>query len=187
MHRCKSFTSLLEMHQKYKGFDKAIPYNPGFYGNPFPPYETLSDDPYGIESQDPDFINIPDAQPLPPDARGPNYYCQESSTSDSETYSEYPEPVTQTDPTEQTIHLTDIKNCRETLATLSNFNGGQIGQHLKKDKGLLILPLHAVSILRLPHGSHVGNYPVLIYFPKEDLKNYPHLSNFNEAINAIYN
>ena len=130
---------------------------------------------------------LPDAQPRLPRSDGtfilPQINEEESS---SETYSEYAEPVTQTDPTEPSIHLTDIANCREALATLSSYHSGQIGQYLKNFRGLLILPLHSVSIFRMPHGRHTANYPILIYFPTNDLKQYPHLQNFNDAIGALY-
>lgn len=170
MHRSKSDTSLLTMYKEENSFGNMD----------FNPYDsdTWQDD--GMP------IIIPDAQPLPPGARGIVNLPSGDEYSESETYSEYPEPVTQTDPTEQTIHITDLSNCREVLATLSNFTSGQIGQYLKSHQGLLILPLHAVSIFRLPHGHHTGNYPVLIYYPKKDLSRYPHLENFNEAVNVLY-
>ena len=111
---------------------------------------------------------------------------QFTSDSASETESEYPEPQVATDPTESSVHMTDLKNIREVLATLSHYNGGQLGQYLKQYHGLLIMPLHGVSTIRIPHGRHVGNYPILIYYPKKPLNRYPHLENFNEAISAIY-
>lgn len=170
MRRTKSDTSLLIM--SHHGF----------------PFGNIEFNPYDSDTwQDDEMpIIIPDAQPLPPGARGAVYVPSGDEYSESETSSEYPEPVTQTDPSEQTIHITDLANCREVLATLSNFTSGQIGQYLKSYQGLLILPLHAVSIFRLPHGHHTGNYPVLIYYPKKDLNRYPHLENLNEAINVLY-
>ena len=179
------------MSQSPKGFGKADQYNYDHQSH-YIPWDTVSNDPQStfldFEDEVPfgTLITIPDAQPLPPGARGPNYYDPESQSSDSETYSEYPEPTTQTCPDEQAIHLTDLKNCRETLATLSHYTSGQIGQFLKKSKGLLCLPLHAVSVFRIPHGNHTGNYPILIYYPEKDLKYYPHLATFNEAIDVLY-
>ena len=176
MRRCKSDSSLLLMSNQ--GYN--------FGNNEFNPYDsdTWDNNQLGEENDIPFFI--PDAQPLPPGARGPYYMSDSIEESESETYSEYPEPVTQTDPTEQTVHITDLANCREVLATLSCFNNGQIGQYLKSHQGLLILPLHAVSVFRIPHGRHTGNYPILIYYPKKALDRYPHLENFNEAINVLY-
>ena len=151
---------------------------------PFDPFE--SDGPFEIQSQDPESFSFSDAQPIPPGARGPNFLPSESSDSDSVTDSEYPEPATQTCPSESSIHLTDLKNSRETLAALTNYHQGQIGQYLKQFKGLLILPLHAISVFRIPHGHHTGNYPLLIYLPEQELSQYPHLDNFNDSIKALY-
>lgn len=137
-----------------------------------------------FESQDPSQIEFTDAQILPPGAHGFTYISD--SDSDSQTYSDYPEPATLTSPNENAIHMTDLKNIREALATLSGFNGGQIGQFLKEKIGLLIMPLHAVSVLRIPHGNHVGNYPIIIYYPVQDLEKYPHLDTFNDAIKCLY-
>lgn len=190
MRRCKSDSSLSTMSKEPRGFEKAIPQYQSFYCpnnyEEMNPYDSDSwhEMVFGVENDNP--FSITDAQTLPPDARGPYNIPDGDEYSDSETYSEYPEPVTQTDPTEQTIHFTDLSNCREVLATLSNFNSGQIGQYLKSHQGLLILPLHAVSIFRIPHGHHTGNYPIIIYYPTQNLDRYPHLSNFNEAINALY-
>lgn len=146
------------------------------------------------------------AQPLPPGARGPNFYSNgqpmppfpmqpgmtfppDSSdySSGTETESEYEPPPVATDPGEPAVLVTDIKNIRQILATRVGFNGGQLGTHLKSVEGLIILPLHAVSILRIPHGRHVGNPPCLIFHPTERLENYNHLPQFQESIDILYN
>ena len=184
MRRVKSDTSLLKMSRPPRGFEKCEQIETFRFPCSFDPMDSDTWDNVGIEEQE--SFYIPDAQPLPPGARDPAYYTPESQYSDSETYSEYPEPVTQTCPDEQAIHLTDLMNTRETLATLSKFTSGQIGQHLKSHQGLLILPLHAVSILRMPHGNHTGNYPVLIFYPEEDLDNYTNLPNFTTAVDLLY-
>lgn len=190
MHRCSSDSSLLNMSRPLKGFEKFQSFTPDEsemgYRPPFSfdPMDSDSYEYFGIPSQE--SIYIPDAQPLPPGAREPAYIDHESQSSDSETYSEYPEPVTQTDPTAEAIHITDLKNARETLAALSSYSGGQIGQYLKSHKGLLILPLHALSVLRVPNGRHTGNYPLLIYYPKEGIENYPDLHDFNLAVETLY-
>lgn len=190
MRRTKSDTSFLTMSHSPKGFGKADQYNYEHQAHIFTfpcSFDPMDSDTYeNLDISSSESFYIPDAQPLPPDARDPAYYDPESQSSDSETYSEYPEPTTQTCPDEQAIHLTDLKNCRETLATLSHYSSGQIGQFLKKSKGLLCLPLHAVSVFRIPHGNHTGNYPILIYYPEKDLKYYPHLATFNEAIDVLY-
>ena len=143
----------------------------------------------------PSDFQFPDgAQPIYYDEQGnpihlppmPFTQASQETSSDSETYSEYPEPNIATDPEESSVHMCDLKSIREVLATLSHYNGGQVGQHLKQYQGLLIMPLHAVSTIRIPHGRHVGNYPIIIYFPKKPLNRYPHLDNFNEAIRSIY-
>lgn len=190
MRRIKSDTSLFLMSQSPKGFGKADQYNYDHeihyldFPCSFDPMDSDTYENFGIPPQE--SFYIPDAQPLPPGAREPAYIDPESQYSDSETYSEYPEPVTQTDPTAEAVHLTDLKNARETLAALTSYSGGQIGQYLKSHQGLLILPLHALSILRVPHGRHTGNYPLLIYYPKEGVDKYPQLDDFNTAINVIY-
>ena len=116
-----------------------------------------------------------------------NRFVTSSQVTDNEeeTYSEYPEPSTKIDESEESIHITDLGSSREMLATLTNFSGGQIGQHLKKFKGLIILPLHSISVFRMPHGRHVGNFKMIIFLP-DPKKEYPHLENFNIAVNAIY-
>ena len=191
MQRCQSDSSLLIMQRQPRGFEKCSQ-SQGFQipssQEPFPcAFDPMDSDTWdNIGTQDSQAFYYPDAQPLPPGARGPNFFPATESDSESETYSEYPEPEVRTDPTENTVHLTDLKNLREVLGTLSNYNGGQLGQHLKDYRGLLIMPLHAVSIMRIPHGRHVGNPPILIYFPKKALDRYPHLENFNESIGMVY-
>lgn len=132
---------------------------------------------------DPIYYPCPDAQILP---HHPSHESFSSTDSESETYSENPEPSIRTDPTEDAVHLTDLKNLRQTLGTLSNYNGGQLGQHLKSFQGLLVMPLHAVSVLRIPHGTHTLNPNVLIYFPTKLLDRYPHLETFNKSIGMVY-
>lgn len=154
-------------------------------------------------------FQLPDgAQPLPPGAKGPNFYpnadlvpppqippgmifppdySEYSTETDTETESECDPPSVATDPQEPAVLLTDIKNIRQILATRVGFNGGQLGTHLKSVEGLIVLPLHAVSILRIPHGRHVGNPPCLIFHPTERLENYNHLPQFQESINILYN
>ena len=138
------------------------------------------------QSFDPEPFSLNASQSCASDSGAPPVMSLESSDSDAVTDSEYPEPVTQTCPNESSIHLTDLSNCRETLAAITHYNQGQIGQYLKNFKGLLILPLHAVSIFRIPHGHHTGNYPLLIYLPEQEISQYPHLDNFNDAIQTLY-
>ena len=149
-------------------------------------FSQWSDFPDPPEPFDYESLSLNDAQQLPPGARGPNFYSEQCEESESETSSDYPEPVTSTDSKLEAIHLTDMASVREVLSTLSNRNSGQIGQHLKTHKGLLILPLHAVSLLRMPTGRHTGNYPLLIYYPEKPLEEYPSLANLNAAINVLY-
>lgn len=193
MHRCQSDSSLLIMQRQPRGFEKCHPSQSQTFSmsqDPFPcafdPMDSNTWD--NLETQDSQEFYCPDAQPLPLGAKGPNPFPFPTTESDSEseTYSEYPEPEVRTDPSENTVHLSDLKNLRNVLGTLSNYNGGQLGQHLKDYRGLLIMPLHAVSIMRIPHGRHVGNPPILIYFPRKPLDRYPHLENFNESIGMVY-
>ena len=149
-------------------------------------FSQWSDFPDPPEPFDYESLSFNDAQQLPPGARGPNFLDQQVEESESETSSDYPEPATSTDSKLEAIHLTDMASVREVLSTLSNRNSGQIGQHLKTHKGLLILPLHAVSLLRMPTGRHTGNYPLLIYYPEKPLEEYSSLANLNAAINALY-
>ena len=149
-------------------------------------FSQFSDLPEPPEPFDYESLSINDAQSIPPGARGPNFFPQQCEESESETYSDYPEPATSTDSNIEAVHLTDMASVREVLSTLSNRNSGQIGQHLKTHKGLLILPLHAVSLLRMPTGRHTGNYPLLIYYPEKPIEEYPSLANLNAAINVLY-
>lgn len=152
----------------------------------FNPYDSNSW-PSPIQEEVP-FMSEPTSQPdsffpVPPPF-SPAY--EETSDSESETVDEGPQPHLGTVPDEPAIRMTDLKNVRQVLATMTNYNGGQIGNHLKKGQGLIILPLHAVSVLRVPHGRHVGNYKVMVYVPMMPRNHYAHLETFNEAIDHIY-
>ena len=115
-------------HQAY--MDQLLASN--FY--PFSSFDSEGE--LGESSFDPQSFDLNDSQSCASDPGAPVVMSAESTDSDAATDSEYPEPVTQTCPNESSIHLTDLANCRETLAAMSHYSQGQIGQYLKNFKGL---------------------------------------------------
>ena len=103
-----------------------------------------------------------------------------SSSEDNE------EPNVATDPSEDSIHMSDLKSIRTVLGLITKTPGGILSQHLKNKQGLIILPLSAVSMLRKPSGKHINNPPAIIYYPSNGPESVPHLQQFNEAIRLIY-
>lgn len=119
-------------------------------------------------------IQIPRTQPFPLPI------ISTSSTSDDE------EPNVASDPYEESIHMSDLKNIRTVLSLLTRYPGGVLSSHLKDKQGLIMLPLSAVSMLRKPSGKHQCNPPAIIYYPKDGPENTPHMDQFNHAIRLIY-
>lgn len=161
MHRSRSMTSLFTMSQ-------------------FP----CANSPYEIFSQPSPFDNLPDgSQPFDPQWHAPG---EESDTPSSEYSSEDPPQVMQD--SSKGITFTNTEELRSVLATLSNYNHGQLGNHLKSCRGCIILPLDAVTALRTPRSNHCLTYPCLVFFPTQSLDNYTEsLPNFVESIGFLYN
>lgn len=90
-----------------------------------------------------------------------------------------------TDPNEDAIKLTDIKNIRSVISSTTNYTGGSLTNYLKTVPGLIILPLSAVTLIRKPSGGHLFNPKALLYIPNKGAENYTHLQNFNQAIELI--
>lgn len=139
---------------------------------------------------DPDEANIPEilpdgAQPLPY-PMPPIPIEESSSETETETESDAPPVHVSTSTSDNDVVLTDLANVRQVLAARTNYSNGRLGNHLHGIPGLLILPLQAISTLRIPHGHHVANPKILIFQPKKDLKNYPELSNLVEALGILY-
>lgn len=100
--------------------------------------------------------------------------------------SEEEDPNIASDPNEQSIHMSDLKNIRIVLGLLTHYPGGVLSNHLKEKQGLIILPLSAVSMLRKPGGNHISNPPAIIYYPSEGPDSVPHMEQFNEALRLLY-
>lgn len=163
MHRSKSFSSLLKMSQ----FNCAnSPYEIFTQPSPF-------DEPF----------QLPDgSQPFDPRWHENN---QDSDYSPEE--SSEPPPEVQTANNNQDIMFTNTAELRTVLATLSNYKTGQLGNHLKDCRGLILLPLHAVTALRTPMSNHSLEYPCIVFYPHQKLDNYiPNLPNLVEGINVLY-
>lgn len=111
---------------------------------------------------------------------------QNISITDSSSSEEDEEPNVASDPNEESIHMSDLKNIRTVLGLLTRYPGGVLSNHLKDKQGLIILPLHAVSMLRKPCGKHIFNPPSIIYYPKEGPESATHMEQFNEAMRLIY-
>lgn len=113
-------------------------------------------------------------QPLPLPA------INTSSSEDDE------EPNVACDPHEKSIHMSDLKSIRTALSLITKSPGGTLSNHLKRKRGLIILPLSAVAMLRKPCDKHVFNPPAIIYYPSKGPESAPHMQQFNEAIRLIY-
>lgn len=118
----------------------------------------------------------------------PSQVANQSSSyySESETESEAPPPQCAVAYNEPDVICTDLANIRQVLATRTNYTEGRLGNHLHGVPGLIILPLQAVSCLRIPHGHHVGNPKVLIFHPTRESTQYPTLGNFLESLAILY-
>lgn len=163
MKRSPSMTSLSSMSQ----FETYDEYNNGWS------QEYLDDD------------LPPDAQPLPPGAHDPGYIDQESESL-GENESEEPPPMINTDTNFNDIVFTNTNDLRSYLATSSHFASGQLGMHLLNEKGLIILPLHAVTCIRTIAGHHKMEYPSIVFYPREKpLQEYQQI--FPALVDAINN
>ena len=129
---------------------------------------------------------MPDgAQPFDPRWHQPAEVNNEQSSEDDES-SEPPPPV-QTATNNQDITFTDTENLRTVLATLSNYKYGQLGSHLKNFRGVVLLPIDAVTAIRTPSSNHSMNYPCIVFYPHEEFTHYSDtLPNLVEAINILY-
>ena len=163
MYRSKSFTSLFSMSQ----------FN--FANSPYEIYDPSSpfDDPnYG-------------AQPFNDNFHEP---AQESSDNSDDCSSEESAPKVQADPNVLDITFTETSELRSVLATLSNYTSGQLGTHLRDYRGVIILPIEAVTAIRTPQGNHSLNYQCIVFYPHQSLEHYVDtLPNLVESINVLYN
>lgn len=161
MKRSQSYTSLFNMSQ----FE-------------FNPYDS---DTY----QSDDEIQLPDgAQPLPDGVHGvlDDPVCEEEDSSE-------PPPEVHSDrqfPSD--ITFTNTNEIRTILATLSGFNFGRLGCHLLDQRGLILLPLHAVTSIRTIAGNHNMQYQCIVFYPRS----YPEdiyrqiFPNLMDAIDNLY-
>ena len=125
--------------------------------------------PYDSDTwQDDSEIELPDgAQSIPDGAHGMiavpyNQFDNE----EEETESSEPPPEFIADnnfPTD--ISFTNTNEVRTVLAAQSGFSTGRLGCHLQDQKGLIILPLHAVTAIRTIAGNHNMQYPCIVFYP----------------------
>lgn len=170
MHRSSSCTSLFTMSQ-------------------FPEFEQFNQG-WSQEYLDEDLP--PDAQPLPPGAHefglvDPTLINQPSDSLD-ENESEEPPPLINADTNFADIVFTNTNDIRSYLASTSHFTGGQLGMHLLQEKGLIILPLHAVTCIRTIAGHHKMEYPAIIFYPQQKtLEEYTEIfPNLVDAVTNLY-
>lgn len=90
-----------------------------------------------------------------------------------------------TDSNEESIKITDVKNIKSVVSSLTNYKGGSLSNYLKNFPGLIVLPLSAVTLIRKPSGGHLFNPKILLYIPNKGIENYEHMQNFNQAIALI--
>ena len=120
-----------------------------------------------------------DGNPIMPPPQMAMPVAIDSSSSDDS------DPHVASDPNEETIHMSDLKNIRTVLSILTHFPGGNLTSHLKQFPGLICLPISAVSMLRKPSGNHIANPPAIIYLPLDGPDAHPYMTNFNEAIRLL--
>lgn len=143
----------------------------------FNPYDSNDWESYLQSEPEVDFSQLNNE--VPPVANQDNVESPSSDESDVEI------PIQQ-DVHEPDIIFTDLANVRELLASRTGYTGGQLGTHLKQFEGLLIMPLHSTSVLRIPNGKHVGNPPVIVFLPSRSPSSYPNFPNFLEAVQFLY-
>ena len=172
MHRSKSMTSLSQMSQ--------IPFTS------FSDFTLYNSDPENLAEYEED---LPDgAQSLPNGAHGMIAVPYDQST-EEETESSEPPPEVISDgnfPTD--ISFTNTNEVRTVLASQSGFISGRLGTHLQDQKGLIILPLHAVTAIRTIAGNHNMQYPCIVFYPHSYEENlfrsvFPNLM---DAIDNLY-
>lgn len=127
---------------------------------------------------------LPDgAQPFDPAWRE---NLEEESISDESLSEPAPEIHTAQDISD--IVFTNTGEVRTILATLTHYTDGRLGSHLKRFKGLIMLPLEAITIVRTPASNHYQPYPCIVFVPHQQLSNYQFtLPNLIEGINVLYN
>lgn len=84
------------------------------------------------------------------------------------------------------VIVSDVRNIRQVLTNRVNFYGLQIGSRLRNERGLLIMPLHAVSLIRVPTGHHIVNPTVILWHPLNSIDNYSYLPQFQECVEILY-
>lgn len=85
------------------------------------------------------------------------------------------------------ILCTDVAHMREVIASRTFYPGfGQLGKWLKNQPGLIILPLHAISLIRTPLGGHIANPKVIIFHPTKSKENYSQFPQFQECMRKFY-
>lgn len=134
--------------------------------------------------------DMPDgAQPYDPrwHSSDPNSDCPSLEEIYSEESSQEPPPQVFVDNNNNDIIFTNTKNIRTVLASISGYNHGQLGNHLRLKIGLIILPVDAISAIRIPTNTHSLDHPCILFYPTKPLNQYPTLSNFTESIQLLEN
>lgn len=134
-----------------------------------------------------DFSLPEDAQQLPIGAHDPGFIEDSTQSEYSDSQSEEPPPPLSTTYNVNDIVFTNTGELRTVLATLTGYQNGQLGAHLRQFHGLIILPLDAVTILRTPQAHHCKAYNCISFVPHQQISNYTqNLPNFTESINILY-
>lgn len=170
MHRSKSFSSLQSMSQ----FDCANS-----------PYEIFTQpSPFDVSQ----WGELPDgAQEFNPEWHQPAEEQGSSQNVEEEDESSEPPPDVQQDANISDIIFTNTAELRTVLATLSDYKAGQLGTHLKNYRGVVVLPLDAVTAIRTPNSNHALNYRCIVFYPHMALDHYVDtLPNLVESINVLY-
>ena len=85
----------------------------------------------------------------------------------------------------EALTLCRFSNIKEVIAGKSNYNGGRFSSYLEDQFGCIVIPLSAVSKLRLPLGPHKNDPYAIVFIPPKgpDHTLYP---NFSEAAETFF-
>lgn len=103
-----------------------------------------------------------------------NEYSEYTYTTSEESSDPEPQVVTSED---HCATVTTLSNLTAVVKTRTNYDGeGQLGSYLKQYPGLIILPIHAVTFIRKPTGSHRSDPPAIVYVHSDvESDSYPNL------------
>ena len=85
----------------------------------------------------------------------------------------------------EAVTLCRFSNIKEVIASKSNYNGGRFSSYLEDQFGCIVIPLSAVSKLRLPVGDHKNDPHAIVFIPPKG-PDHTLYANFSEAAETFY-